>query len=38
MKGYWTGYGYKGKMHSGKWILFASDTEYREAYADEITG
>ena len=37
MQGYFTGYGYRGKMHDGKWRTFATEAEYIEAYTDEVT-
>lgn len=35
MKGYYEGYSYVGFMPDGKKMRFATDTEYREAYAEE---
>ena len=34
-KGYYTGYGYMGRMPDGTWLLFATDTEYHAAYYSE---
>ena len=35
MKGYYEGYSYVGYMPDGRKMRFATDTEYREAYAEE---
>lgn len=35
MKGYYEGYSYVGIMPDGRKMRFATDTEYREAYAEE---
>ena len=35
MKGYYEEYSYVGFMPNGKKMRFATDTEYREAYAEE---
>ena len=35
MKGYYEGYSYVGFMPDGRKMRFATDTEYREAYAEE---
>lgn len=35
MGGYFIGYGYRGLVH-GKWLLFASDTEYFEYLQEDL--
>lgn len=35
MYGYWTKYGYLGKLKSGKWMLFANENEYIDYINDE---
>ena len=30
LKGYWTSYGYYGRLEDGTWMEFASDAEYIE--------
>lgn len=35
MKGWYEGYSYCGIMPDGRQQRFATDTEYREAYAEE---
>ena len=34
MRGYLTSYGYMGEMPDGTWRLFATESEYREAFED----
>lgn len=34
MRGYYVSYGYMGRLPGGIWRLFATETEYAEAYAD----
>lgn len=34
MRGYPTSYGYMGRMPNGTWMLFSTESEYREMYAE----
>ena len=36
MRGYLTSYGYMGLMPDDTWVLFATESEYREAYAEFV--
>lgn len=35
MYGYAVANGYRGRMHSGEWLLFPTEEEYREAFNEE---